>query len=179
ILAVPDSALGEVAASLASLPLPAGTVCLHLSGAMGAEVLRPLAEHGCHVGSLHPLVALPDAGAAARLHGAWYAVEGDTEAVAAAQRLAEHLDGKVLAVPQGAKALYHAAAVAASNFVVTLLSVSERWMSEAGIPREEARFALCALASGAVDNVARLGPVDALTGPVVRGDASTVRAHLS
>ena len=85
ILAVPDAALGEIASALASLPLRAGTICLHLSGAMGAEVLRPLAERGCRVGSLHPLVALADARAAVRLRGAWYAVEGDAEAASGAQ----------------------------------------------------------------------------------------------
>jgi predicted short-subunit dehydrogenase-like oxidoreductase (DUF2520 family) len=177
LLAVPDSAIGDVAAELARAGLPQGIPVLHLSGALGADVLAPLAERGYPTGALHPLVAFSDE--AARVEGAWFAVEGSVAARAVAERLVAALRGRTFALAPEDRVLYHAAAVAASNFVVALLGVAERWMREAGMPAEGAREALAALAGGAVDGVRRLGPVAALTGPVSRGDTVTVQAHLA
>ena len=179
LLAVPDDALADVAAELARHDLPAGLPVLHASGSLGAEVLDPLARAGCAVGSLHPLVALatPESGAA-RLRGAFFAVEGDPAARAAAESLVRALDGHLLPVAAGGKARYHAAAVLASNFVVALLATAERWMAEAGVPTEQARPALASLAAGAVAEAGRLGPEAALTGPLARGDVETLQRHL-
>ena len=96
-----------------------------------------------------------------------------------ARAIVAALQGNELAVDAAGKALYHAAAVAASNYVVALLAVAERWMVTAGVNGNDARPALAALAAGAVDSVARLGPAAALTGPVARGDGDTVGAHLA
>lgn len=181
LLAVPDDSITTVAVELARLARwPAATPVLHLSGvAAGADLLAPLAQAGHPVGSIHPMAALPDAEAASRLRGAWFAVEGAPQALRVGRAIVAVLEGRALEVAPGGKALYHAAAVAASNHVVALLSVAERWMEEAGVPAAEARDALAALADGAVRSVARLGPPAALTGPVARGDVETIRAHLS
>jgi predicted short-subunit dehydrogenase-like oxidoreductase (DUF2520 family) len=85
----------------------------------------------------------------------------------------------VLEVSAGGKPAYHAAAVLASNYVVALLAAAERLLADAGVPGEGGRAALAALAAGAVANVAERGPVAALTGPIARGDADTVRRHLA
>jgi predicted short-subunit dehydrogenase-like oxidoreductase (DUF2520 family) len=151
-----------------------------MSGALGVEALAPLAESGAPVGSMHPLAAISDPVAGAeRLRGAWFALEGDAAATDAAERVVATLGGRVLRLAPGGKALYHAAAVFASNYLVTLLAVAERLMAEAGAGGEEGREALQGLAAGALAGVGERGVVEALTGPVARGDTGTVALHLA
>jgi predicted short-subunit dehydrogenase-like oxidoreductase (DUF2520 family) len=177
---VPDDALPDVVARLAALDLPAGLPVLHASGSLSTEVLAPLAAKGHAVGGLHPLAAIADpVDGADRLRGATFGVEGDGEARELAERLVAACDGHVLSIQPGGKALYHAAAVFASNYAVALLGVAERLMVQAGIRPDEAQAALSRLALGAVENVAAHGPVAALTGPIARGDAATVERHLA
>jgi predicted short-subunit dehydrogenase-like oxidoreductase (DUF2520 family) len=183
LLAVPDDHITAVAVELGGARQGAGFGAswpvLHLSGAFGSELLAPLARLGHPTGSLHPLAALPDADAGVRLRGAWFAVEGAPAAAEAARAIVGALGGRVLQLDAAGKAVYHAAAVAASNYVVALMGVAERWMGAAGVPPADAREALAVLARGAVENVERLGPEQALTGPVARGDEATIRAHLA
>jgi predicted short-subunit dehydrogenase-like oxidoreductase (DUF2520 family) len=180
VIAVPDEQVAATAGRLARLDLPAGLPVLHTSGALDSAVLAPLRARGCAVGSLHPLLAVSDAVAGAeRMRGAWFAVEGDAGARAAAERLVDALGGRVLAIEPGGKPLYHAAAVFASNYLVALMATAERLAVQAGAPPESARAALGALARTALDGVAERGPAQALTGPISRGDAGTVRTHLT
>ncbi len=179
LLAVPDSAIPDVAAALAALPLAPGIPVLHASGALSVDALAPLAARGHPVGGVHALAAVADPVAGAeRLAGATFGVEGEGEARLLALRIVEGCGGHALAVPSAGKPLYHAAAVFAANYAVALLGVAERLMGEAGVPPREARAALAGLAAGAVENVSARGPAAALTGPVARGDAETVRLHL-
>ena len=176
VIAVPDRAVASVAAKLAGSSLPAGTPVLHTSGSIGVQALEPLAARGCSTGGLHPLAAAtsPDA-----LRGVWWGVEGSGPALVIAEQIVEASGGQILVVPAGGRALYHAAAVLASNSLVALLAVAEGVMGRAGVPAEQARPALAALAGGALGAVERVGPVAALTGPIARGDVDTVRAHLA
>jgi predicted short-subunit dehydrogenase-like oxidoreductase (DUF2520 family) len=120
---------------------------------------------------VHPLVSLPEpALGAQRLVGAWYAVAGDP----IARDVVTALSGTAVEVGDAARTRYHAAAVIASNHLVALMGQVERVAGDVGVPLE----AFLALARGSLDNVAALGPADALTGPVARGDLATVRAHL-
>ena len=179
VIAVPDAAIAGVVAELASLALPSSLPVLHASGSRSLDVLAPLAAAGHPVGGLHALAAVADpVEGADRLRGASFGVEGEGAARALAERLVRACGGRVLAIGPGGKALYHAAAVFASNYAVALLAVAERLMRKAGV-EEDARAALAGLAAGAVDNVAALGPAAALTGPVARGDAATVELHLA
>jgi predicted short-subunit dehydrogenase-like oxidoreductase (DUF2520 family) len=178
LICVPDSAIGTVAQALADLHLPPVRV-LHFSGVLGSRELSPLADAGWATGSLHPLVALADpVTSAPALRGAWYGIEGSDEALDLARAIVALLDGQTLEVPTDGKASYHAAAVFASNFLVTVLAAAERVMGSAGIAPDAAREALGRLAAGAVANVAVHGPGQALTGPIARGDAATVALHL-
>jgi predicted short-subunit dehydrogenase-like oxidoreductase (DUF2520 family) len=180
VLAVPDDALAAAVAELAAVDLAAGVPVLHASGSQSTEVLAPLAARGHSVGGMHALAAIADpVEGADRLRGATFGVEGEGEARALAERLVAACGGRVLHIRPGGKALYHAAAVFASNYAVGLLSIAERLMDEAGIPADDAQPALAALAAGAIENVAARGPAAALTGPVARGDAATVERHLA
>lgn len=176
ILAVPDRVIAEVARDIAGWNLAAVPV-LHTSGALGADVLAPLARGGFPTGSMHPLAAVPGDTMPGRLAGVWFGVEGDASDVA--EVFVRALGGRAIRVDAGSKARYHAASVLASNYVVALLSVAEEWMTGAGVSPPMARAALTQLAAGAVADVAALGPAGALTGPVSRGDAGTIALHLS
>jgi predicted short-subunit dehydrogenase-like oxidoreductase (DUF2520 family) len=179
VIAVPDRAIAEVAGRLAAIDLPASIPILHTSGTHSGDVLQPLAERGHAVGSVHPLAAIADPiSGADRLAGATWGVEGGGAAGALAERIVHACGGRALHVAPGGKPAYHAAAVFASNYAVTLLSVAERLMEQAGVPATEARPALTALAAGAVENLGARGPAGALTGPIVRGDVETVAMHL-
>jgi predicted short-subunit dehydrogenase-like oxidoreductase (DUF2520 family) len=162
VLAVPDSAIAEVAALL---PVRDDVVVCHLAGALGLDVLAPHPRRA----SMHPLRSIPTT--STDLTGAWWAVAGDP----LVRSVVEALDGRVVEVDDSARVAYHAAAVMASNHLVALLGAVERVAATAGVPLD----AFLDLVRGTVDNVAALGPADALTGPVARGDWATVERHLA
>lgn len=163
LLAVPDGAVADVASSLA----PGDAVVAHVAGSLGLDVLAPHPR----VGSVHPLVSLPDAELGARrLRGAWFATAGDPSVA----DVVRALDGRSVQVDDADRATYHAAAAVAANHLVALLGQVERLARDIGVPLE----AYLDLARGALDNVAEVGPAAALTGPVARGDRATVARHL-
>jgi len=164
LLAVPDKAISDVASAVRPVRT---TVVAHCSGALGLEVL----DAHERVASLHPLLSLPDPiiGAERLRSGYYFAVSGDllvTEVVAA-------LGGLVLAVAPQARSQYHAAACVAANHLVALLGQVERIAASVGLPLE----AFLPLAREALDDVCRLGPRAALTGPAARGDLETIERH--
>jgi len=182
VLAVRDDALGALVEDLArSGGIGRGHVVLHLSGALTRALLAPLADAGAATGSMHPLmtVSLEPADAARHFRGAAFVLEGDLEAVGVADALVRRLGGVPLTLAPEAKPLYHAGAVFASNYLVTMLAEALRLLGEAGIGHEAALAALLPLARATLDNVAAAGPAGALTGPIARGDAATLRRHLS
>lgn len=180
LLAVPDSRLAEVAYDVAAAgPAPPGCAAFHLSGALSTDVLMPLHMSGYTLGSIHPLQAVADPWQAAdRLIGSAFAIAGEPAALAAARRLVDALGGNALVVPPAQRALYHAGAVVASNYLIAVLSFAVRLFSEAGIPEKDAVPALLPLVRGTLDNLEKLGVASSLTGPVARGDVDTVRLHL-
>jgi predicted short-subunit dehydrogenase-like oxidoreductase (DUF2520 family) len=181
ILAVPDRALPEVSWDLARMAdAPPGCAALHLSGALSADVLAPLHQAGYSIGSLHPLIAVADPWLAAdRVLGASFAISGEPAALAMARRIALALGGTPLVIPPQLRPVYHAAAVVASNYLVAITGLAMRLMEEAGVSREDALPALLPLLRSTLDNVEQLGVPAALTGPIARGDADTVRLHLA
>ena len=86
---------------------------------------------------------------------------------------------KPVAIPSASKAVYHAAGVFGSNYVVALLGVARRLLKQAGVPPAVAEPALLSLLRGAVDNIASSGIERALTGPVARADTETIKRHVA
>ncbi len=173
LVCVPDAEVASVASSLDPRP---GTVLAHVAGALGAEVLpdRPGVERG----ALHPLRSFADPAAAVeQFAGTYCAVEGSPKAVALLSGIVARIGGTVLPVEGGRKALYHAGAVFASNYVVAALDAARALLVQAGVPEAAAVAALAGLAAGSVENARRRGTAEALTGPVERGDAGTVKLH--
>ncbi len=181
LLAVPDDAITSVATELAaSGALDRRHVVLHLSGLLDRSALAPLEGSGAALGSFHPLQTIADAGTAAeRLRGAYAAVEGDPEAIAAAERLAATLRLTPLRLDAGAKAAYHAGATMVANYAVALMGVASRLAERAGVAPELANRIYLPLLNGAAANLAEMTPAAALTGPLRRGDTETIEAHLA
>lgn len=179
-LTVPDDAIAPACAALAWRP---GQLAVHCSGAHGLAPLEPVVRRGAMAGAMHPLWSLaletgsaPGPGLPA---GVTFALEGTPGAVPALRRMVAALGGSALELPAGQRTAYHLGAVLASNYLVTLMHLAARlWEGALGVDESQALRALLPLVRGTLANLERLGPVRALTGPVARGDAGTVAAHL-
>lgn len=165
LLCVPDGSIGDVASAFSPERLGDGVVLAHCSGVADLDSLAPAHRRG----SIHPLVSLNGTNPE-RLIGAWFAVAGDPILAS----VGRSMDGNVIEVGDDDRALYHAAAVIASNHLVALFGQVAAIADVIGVPLE----AYLDLAGGSLGAVAELGPRDALTGPVSRGDWSTVGNHL-
>jgi predicted short-subunit dehydrogenase-like oxidoreductase (DUF2520 family) len=169
VLCVPDAEIVAAAEAMtAAAPLIGHT--------SGATPLSALAHAGVPAFGLHPLQSFAHPGVA--FEGAGAAVAGTTpEALDFATALAQRLGMRPFEIDDDGRAAYHAAASVASNFLVTLQAAAEAIAAGAGLEREEARELLMPLVRQTVANVAELGPEVALTGPVARGDETTVEAQ--
>ncbi len=174
-----DEAMEEVMAAAKSGLVQRGTVILHTSAIAEPDGLRALSDAGFPGGTFHPLVPFSDPEVSAELlRKGWIGIDGENAAKSTSRRLAGHLGARTLDIPPGKKPAYHAAAVISSNFPVVLASVAGHLMHDIGIPDASAYQAVESLMSGALANMRHALPDDALTGPVVRGDAETVGKHL-
>lgn len=179
VVAVADDALTPVVQAVAaSRALRPGTVVLHTSGRHDRSVLEPLAMLGAVTGSWHPLQSIPEAADAGVFAGVPAVLEGERGAVAAGRALAGQLGmSPMVELPAAGKVRYHAAAVFAANYLVVLDAMAERLAREAGAG-EASRGLFLPIMRQVLDNLATRTPVEALTGPVRRGDVGTVTAHL-
>lgn len=181
ILAVPDDALANVAASI---PWRSGQAAVHCSGAAPARVLAIVGEQGALFGSFHPLLSIPRNRPAsadealARLAGCTFAIEAPTSLAEILEVMAHRLGARAIFLQAQDRIPYHLAAVLASNYLVTLVSAATDLWGQFGISREEALVALAPLLRSTLANLEQLGLPQSLTGPIARGDTGTVRAHL-
>lgn len=156
-----------------------GAVVFHTCGALPSLVLKSARAHGAAIGSLHPLQSLAHVREAVkRLRGSYFCIEGDERAVRVARQIVGLLDGKEITISTKRKAIYHAGASVASNFLVATVAFGRDLFEAAGIPAGDSLRALMPLIRGTVKNIEALGIPDALTGPISRGDAEVVEMHL-
>ncbi len=175
VVAVRDDAIAEVAETLAGTAGESRGV-VHLSGATSTGALAPVAASGVPVGSFHPLQTLPSAEAgAARLEGAWVAVTAEEPLRTTLHELAESMGARPFDLADEHKAIYHAAAASAANFTLAALAVAAELFAAAGVPFDAAK----PLVDAVVANAFTAGPRASLTGPVARGDVTTVAAQLA
>ena len=182
LLTVGDDAIASLCKRLAaSRAFARGAVVAHCSGALASDVLLPARDAcKCSIGSMHPLQTFPTVEAAVRkLPGAYFFIEGDMPAAARLEVLARAIGGKPVRIAREAKGLYHAAAVTACNYLTALLDAACRLGKQAGIDPRTHLSALEPLVRATVDNVFAMGPAKALTGPIERGDAETLRKNLA
>jgi predicted short-subunit dehydrogenase-like oxidoreductase (DUF2520 family) len=181
LLAVPDDVLGELIAGLAATAaVRPGTLVAHTSGAHGVAVLDPLTRVGALPLALHPVMTFTGTDVdVQRLAGACFGVtapaSGGEELRLVAEALVIEMGAEPVWIEESARPLYHAALATGANHLVTLIAQAEDLLAAAGVQRP-ARM-LGPLVGAALDNALRHGDA-ALTGPVARGDAGTVRAHL-
>ena len=180
LIATPDDRISEaVELVMNNASSVSRAVALHTSGAIASDVLDRLRERGLATGSCHPLQTFESPARAHALAGrSYFCIEGEPRAVRAARRLVRRIGARYFEIPTEMKSLYHAAAVMASGGVVALLSISLELLERCGLSGAESKKVLMPLVEGTVANVSAVGPAHALTGPVRRGDAGTVRRNM-
>lgn len=184
LIATPDKAIKPVCDEVAAgggFDRPAGQrpLVVHFSGALGSGVLGSARDAGARVVSVHPLQSLASAEQAVKnLAGSYMSVEGDPDAMAEGFEIVAALGGLRIVIPSGQKALYHAGAAVASNYLVTVVDFAVTIYEALGLTRAEAVKAVMPLVRGTVNNIERVGVPDALTGPIARGDVATVEGHI-
>jgi predicted short-subunit dehydrogenase-like oxidoreductase (DUF2520 family) len=176
ILGVPDGSIEPVAQQLAGYLR--GRWVAHLSGALGLQALEPARRAGARSFLMHPLQTCPDVERAiARIPGSAVAITArDEQGFAFGEEIAAAMGGRPFRLADEDRALYHAAAVVASNHLVANEAVAERLFELAGVA--DARDAMMPLVRATVENIGAMGPGAALTGPAVRGDSGTIRRNL-
>ena len=178
LLTVPDDMLANVVSMLAaSGALRPGQVVVHTSGKHGLEVLAPATRRGAHALALHPAMTFTGTDVDLdRLPGCTYGVTAEPGTRELAATLVENLGGRLSWVAEEHRALYHAGLAHGSNHLVTLVSQAMELLQASGV--DDPAATLRPLLQAALDNALDYGDA-ALTGPIVRGDVETVRAHLA
>ena len=178
LLAVPDGQIAPVAAALARCDsLPPATV-FHASGALSADLLRPLRDNGWQVASAHCLLsfASPQLGLQ-QFAGTPCALEGDAQTLTELRSLFIRLGAQCFDVRAQDKMLYHAGAIFATNFLPVLQDLAEQLWQHTGMPLPMVQHLRASLLQNAVNNITALGPQAALTGPAARGDLALVASQ--
>jgi len=178
-LTAPDDVIASAAKELSLLDLT-GKAVVHTSGVHEAAVLSDLERCGALIGSLHPIYPFADVEQSiAGLPGAVFGVQAESDTLRDwLKEIVTALDGQVLMIANGQKALYHSALVFASNFGVTLYAIAQRLLMQVGAEKEVSALALNTLMAGMMQNLQTQGIPNALTGPFVRGDVGTIQGHL-
>lgn len=172
----PDDAIREVCSRVT---WQKDKVVVHCSGALSLDVLDNPAKAKALVGSFHPLQTFSSLeGALRRLPGSTFAIEGNEPVRSFLERMSLDLGGKPVFLKPGDKTLYHASAVMASGFAVTLMQQAADLWSKLGYSGEDAIVSLLPLLNGTSDAMGIMGIPEALTGPIARGDVGTVGKHL-
>lgn len=175
-----DTSIQEVADELAERKaFHTGQVVVHMSGAQSSEILDRAKEFGAKVLSVHPIQSFASLDRAIEnLPGSVFSIEGDKDAYDVGVCIVETLDGEYFFISREAKPLYHAGACVVSNYLVTLIDFGVKLLESTGIPRKNAVKALMPLINGTINNIENIGIPRALTGPIARGDISTINKHL-
>lgn len=152
---------------------------LHCSGADSLEILEPARKAGARVGAFHPLQTFASVEQAMdNMYGSTFALEAEEPLLSIIWQMARDLGGHSVVLKPGDKVLYHAAAVMACNYVVTLVKLATDLWAALGVSQAEAIQALMPLLKGTLNNIDNVGLPDCLTGPIARGDVGTIEKHL-
>lgn len=174
---VPDGAITKAAASLERSTDWNSKVALHSSGALASDELFLLKRRGAQVASAHPLMTFVRESQSS-LAGVPFAIEGDAHAVEKARRIVKSLGGDAFSIRPKNKAAYHAWGMFTSPLLISLFATSEHVAAQAGLKKSTARKRMLPILTQTLKNYQKLGAADALSGPLVRGDADTIRCHL-
>jgi predicted short-subunit dehydrogenase-like oxidoreductase (DUF2520 family) len=176
-----DDAIAGCAAALAATGLvgPGAIVC-QLSGALPSSVLAPVTAVGGFVASIHPVKSFADPlQSVASFTGTWCGIEGDAAAVTCLSAAFSAIGGEMFPVDARFKTVYHAGSVLVCNYLTALMETGVRAYQKGGLPRQTALQVMEPLVRGTLDNIFREGTVQALTGPIARGDSALVSRQLA
>jgi predicted short-subunit dehydrogenase-like oxidoreductase (DUF2520 family) len=175
---VPDRAIREAASSLAALAKRRLRFAFHSSGALLSRELASLRKNGAAVASVHPLMTFVP-GSRPALAGVPFALEGDAAATRLARRIVRDLGGDSFTLAAARKAAYHTWATFTSPLWLAFLVTLEEAARGAGLTRADARRKSLPIIRQTLENYSRLGPEHSFSGPIIRGDATTVAKHLA
>ena len=177
-ITTPDGVIHQVWGELLHQDISNRIIC-HFSGSLSSHVFSGREEAGASGISMHPMYAFSDKfHSYEQFHTAYLTLEGDPEAVAVMKPMWEAIGHHVLTLKAEDKIKYHAAAAMASNEMLGLMQASLDILSECGFSEKDSMALLTPLVQGNITSMLEKGCVNALTGPVERGDAQTVRKHL-
>lgn len=181
LITTPDDLIAESCIALCQgRQFKKDSLVVHCSGTFTSDILSPAKEAGCYVASVHPMRSFADPEASTGQYpGTYCALEGDAEAVSIVRMLFTAIESKCFEISREKKALYHAAGVFASNYLLTLAEQAQSCLLEAGVEQDVAIGLVTNLMQGTLFNLEKTrSPALSLTGPVKRGDAETVKQHL-
>ena len=172
----PDDAIAPVASQIQWHP---GQSVVHCSGAASTDILQPAKESGAQVGAFHPLQTFASAQQAIEnIPGSTFALEAEQPLLNTLKDMATALDGHWVELKASDKVIYHAAAVFACNYLVTLVKLATDLWQTFNVPTQKATQALLPLIRGTLNNIDTVGIPQCLTGPIARGDIGTINKHL-
>lgn len=158
----------------------AGKKVIHMSGGGGLDLLQAARRAGAHVASIHPLQSFANVeGAIKSIPGSTFGITADEAINNWSVRMVRDLGGTPFFIAEEDKPLYHAAACLASNYLTTLMYTVEEIYLSLGMDQTEALNAFWPLVRGTMNNLETKGAIQALTGPIARGDAGTIEKHLT
>ena len=172
----PDDAIASVAAET---QWHQGQSVVHCSGALSVDILESARKLGTRVGAFHPLQTFASVKQAIEnMPGSTFAVEAEGPLLSTLKDMATALDGHWIELKANDKVAYHAAAVIACNYLVTLVKLATDLWQSFNIPQSQATQALLPLIRGTIHNIDTVGIPQCLTGPIARGDIETIKKHL-
>ncbi len=172
----PDDVIAQV---VADMRWHRGQGVVHCSGAASTDILEPARECGAHVGGFHPLQTFASVThAIENIPGSTFAIEAEEPLLATLQKMATALEGTYIRLGAGDKVLYHAAAVVACNYLVTLVKLATDLWQSFGVSPQQATRSLLPLLKGTLNNIDNVGIPNCLTGPIARGDLGTIKKHI-
>jgi predicted short-subunit dehydrogenase-like oxidoreductase (DUF2520 family) len=175
-ITTPDDAIAPVAAKVRWHP---GQSVVHCSGADSVAILKPARELGAKVGAFHPLQTFASVKQAIdNIPGSTFALEAEEPLLKNLKDMASALDGHWVELKASDKVLYHASAVIACNYLVTLVKMATDLWQTFNVPPQQATQALLPLIRGTIHNIDTVGIPQCLTGPIARGDIGTINKHL-
>lgn len=180
LITTPDGVIPKIVEKLAKMENLPCTGVFHLSGSHSPAVLAPLREKGISVGSFHPLQSIARLQEGLKnLPGTSFTFSGDKVLIPWVTSFTESINCRLLIAPDDLnQILYHGGASIVSNFLVILTQMGIDCLTEAGFSPAQAQQALLPLMEGTLNNLRHLPPEKALTGPIVRGDVTTIKNHI-
>lgn len=176
-ITTPDGIIPEV---VAELNWRADKNVVHCSGAASLDILEPAKNCGARVGSFHPCQTFASIDQAIKnLPGSTFALEAEPPLLDTLKDMASTLNGDWIELKPGDKALYHTACVFACNYFVTLVKIATDLFQKFDVSASQATKALMPLLQGTVSNIGNIGLPNCLTGPIARGDLSTIHWHIA